>query len=51
MADQPDRNCVVHGFQATIEATSQFLDISGNVLASTCASGTATRIEVPQAQD
>lgn len=41
----------VDGEQATIEAASQFLDISGNVLANTCASGTATRIEVPQAQD
>jgi len=35
----------------TIDATSQFLDINGNVLANTCATGTATRIEVPQDQN
>jgi len=39
------------GDQATIDATSQFLDINGNVLASTCATGTATRIVIPQDQN
>jgi hypothetical protein len=35
----------VDGDQATIDATSQFLDINGNVLANTCANGTGTRFE------
>jgi len=35
----------VYGDQATIEASSQFLDTSGNVFANTCASATATRFE------
>jgi hypothetical protein len=35
----------VYGDQATIEASGQFLDTNGNVLASTCASATATRFE------
>jgi|SRR5215467_4510806 len=41
----------IDGNQATITATSQILDSNGNVLANTCATGTATRIEVPQDQD
>lgn len=36
------------GDQAAFESKSQFLDLNGNVLANTCASGTLTRIEIPQ---
>jgi len=39
------------GDQATFESKSQFLDINGDVLTNTCASGTLTRIEIPQNQD
>jgi hypothetical protein len=39
------------GDQATFESHSQFLDLNGNVLANTCASGTLTRIQIPQDQD
>ncbi|HZU42819.1 MAG TPA: hypothetical protein VE994_09115 [Terriglobales bacterium] len=35
----------VYGDQLTIASTSQFIDINGNVYASTCASGTGTRFE------
>jgi hypothetical protein len=35
----------VDGDQATIEATGQFLDTNGNLLAATCANGTGTRFE------
>lgn len=35
----------VDGDHATIASSGQFLDISGNVLANTCADGTATRFE------
>jgi hypothetical protein len=35
----------VYGDDATIEATSQFFDTDGNVVASTCASATGTRFE------
>jgi hypothetical protein len=35
----------VYGDQATIEASSQFLDSNGNLVVSTCASATATRFE------
>ena len=41
----------VHGDQTTIEATSQFLDINGNPLIATCASGTGTRFEELQDED
>jgi len=41
----------VDGDQATIEASSQFLDTNGNVLASTCASATGTRFEDTQDED
>jgi len=41
----------VHGDQTTIEATSQFLDLNGNPLIDTCASGTGTRLEEPQDED
>jgi hypothetical protein len=36
------------GDQAAFASKSQFLDSSGNVVANTCASGTLTRIEIPQ---
>jgi len=35
----------VYGDQLTITSTGQFVDMSGNVYASTCASGTGTRFE------
>ena len=35
----------VYGDQLTIASTGQFLDMNGNVYASTCASGTGTRFE------
>ena len=38
------------GDQAAFESKSQFLDINGNVLANTCASGTLMRIEISQDQ-
>ena len=38
----------VGGDQITIAATSQFFDTNGNLLASTCASGTGTRFEDAQ---
>lgn len=41
----------VDGDQITFESTSKFLDIDGNVLGSTCGSGTGTRIELPPDQD
>jgi len=41
----------VDGDQATIDATSQFLDINGNALANTCANGTATRFADVQSED
>lgn len=41
----------VSGDQATIDAAGQFLDLNGNVLASTCASATGTRIERSQGED
>jgi len=39
------------GDQATFQSHSQFLDLNGNVLANTCASGTLARIQIPQDQD
>jgi len=39
------------GDQATFESNSQFLDLNGNVLANTCASGTLTRIQIPLEQN
>jgi hypothetical protein len=44
-------NFEVDGDQATIEASSQFFDTNGNLLASTCASGTGTRFEDAQDGD
>ena len=44
-------NFEVHGDQATIEASSQFFDTNGNLLISTCASGTGTRFEDAQDED
>ena len=41
----------VDGDQAAIDATSQFLDSNGNVLANTCANGTATRFADAQGED
>jgi hypothetical protein len=41
----------VDGDQLTIDASSQFFDTNGNVLAVTCASGTGTRFEELQDQD
>jgi len=41
----------VDGDDATIEATSQFLDSNGNLVAATCASATATRMEASQDED
>lgn len=41
----------VHGDQTSIEAASQFLDINGNPLIATCASGTGTRLEELQDED
>jgi len=35
----------VYGDDATIEASSQFFDTNGNIVANTCASATATRFE------
>jgi len=37
--------------QATIDATSQFLDANGSLVFSTCASGTGTRFEDSQEED
>ena len=39
------------GDQATFEAHSQFLDLDGNVLGNTCASGTLTRMQIPLEQN
>jgi len=44
-------NFQVDGDQATIDATSQFLDINSNVLGNTCATGTATRFEGSHDED
>jgi hypothetical protein len=41
----------VDGDQLTIDASSQFFDTNGNLLAVTCASGTGTRFEELQDQD
>jgi hypothetical protein len=41
----------VDGDQAAIDATSQFLDINGNVLANTYANGTGTRFEDLRGQE
>jgi hypothetical protein len=41
----------VAGDQATIEASSQFFDTNGNLLAVTCASATGTRFEDAQDED
>ena len=41
----------VDGDQAVIEASSQFLDTNGNVLAATCASGTGARLGQPEDED
>lgn len=41
----------VYGDQLTFEATSQFFDASGNLLFSTCATGTGTRFEEMQDDD
>jgi hypothetical protein len=41
----------VDGDQLTIEASSQFFDTNGNLLAVTCASGTGTRFEDAQDED
>jgi hypothetical protein len=42
---------VVDNDLASIEAGGQFVDIDGNLLAATCASGTATRFEGEQDED
>ncbi len=41
----------VDGDQITIDASSQFFDTNGNLLAVTCASGTGTRFEDVQDED
>jgi hypothetical protein len=45
------RDIEVHGDQMTFNASSQFLDANGNVLANTCANGTGTRFGGVQDED